>query len=60
MKNIDKLPNYKVRAMVLGCVRAYGVRADSPKLAIGHLRFVLNKMGLKATIVNVEPVGRAA
>ena len=54
MKNIDKFPNYKVRAMVLGCVRAYGVRANTPRLAVKHLIYVLDKMGLKATVMSVE------
>ena len=55
MKTLDKNPNFKVRAVVFGAVRAYGVQANSPKLARKHALYVLkNTIDKNAVVASVE------
>jgi hypothetical protein len=52
MKDLDLLPNYRVRAFVKGAMRAYGVRANSPRLARSHALYVLKTTIDKNAIVS--------
>jgi hypothetical protein len=57
MKHLDPLPNFKVRAVVKGAMRAYGVQAQSPKLARKHALYVLkNTIDKNAVVQHVEPI----
>jgi hypothetical protein len=57
MKDLDLLPNFKVRAIVKGALRAYGVQANSPKLARRHALYVLKRdIDKNAIVQTVEAI----
>ena len=58
MKHLDPLPNFKVRAFVKGAMRAYGVQAQSPKLARKHALYVLRTTIDKNAVVQAVEVLR--